>query len=396
MFDREMFDKEEAVADLNQALGIDLGAVCDVLERNSAETEQVGALTDEAWTAMSEARLFHALVPEALGGAELLPRQVLALGEVLSYHSGSAGWVFSQNAGVMAHTAFLAPHCAKEVAAGTNAAGVYAPHGVAEQVDGGYKVSGAYQYASGSTRAAYIGSGALIMVDGEIAPANELGNYPVCCYLLPSENVERIGNWDVMGLQGTGSVDYRVDEQFVEQGMTFSLFETNPITGGPLYRIGPVPLTTIGACGWALGVASRAMHELFEIVKAGRTRLGQDPMADQQIFQREFGRHTMALDAARMAIHQAHQNAYDQADRTGEVSIRAMVDIKAASNYLFGVAREVTRFAFEQAGSQGFRNPSRVQQCFRDMFTGGLHIAFADRYLNDLTNHLLGREVSPI
>lgn len=40
------------------------------------------------------------------------------------------------------------------------------------------------------------------------------------CYIVPADRVELKGNWDVMGLCGTGSYDYEVPEQFISEGQT--------------------------------------------------------------------------------------------------------------------------------------------------------------------------------
>ena len=50
----------------------------------------------------------------------------------------------------------------------------------------------------------------------------------------------------------------------------------------------------------------------------------------------------------------------------------------ASTAYLTEVAEEAVLFSYRWAGSQGLRNPSLVQRCFRDIFTGGRHI-FVDR-----------------
>ncbi len=52
--------------------------------------------------------------------------------------------------------------------------------------------------------------------------------------------------------------------------------------------------------------------------------------------------------------------------------------VMASTTYLTDIAEECTLFAYKAAGSPGLRNPSIVQRCFRDIFTGGQHI-FVDR-----------------
>ena len=70
-----------------------------------------------------------------------------------------------------------------------------------------------------------MGGGAMEMHD-ERMPDFVDGLPLLRAYIVPMDRIELKGNWDVMGLRGTGSFDYEVPEQFVETGMTFSLFKT--------------------------------------------------------------------------------------------------------------------------------------------------------------------------
>ena len=135
-------------------------------------------------------------------------------------------------------------------------------------------------------------------IHGGEPPPFEDGLPLLRAFIVPADRAVFKGNWDVMGLCGTGSFDYEIPEQFADSGMTFSIFETQPRSGGALYGLGPVPLGTISSVAWALGVANRTLCEVVEIVKAGRMRMGSAPQREQQIFQRDLGIHTVALKAA--------------------------------------------------------------------------------------------------
>jgi len=58
--------------------------------------------------------------------------------------------------------------------------------------------------------------------------------------------------------------------------------------------------------------------------------------------------------------------------------------------YMTQVAEAATLFAYRSAGSHGLRNPSRVQECFRDMMTGGRHLFVDRRSYEDFTKSKLG------
>jgi alkylation response protein AidB-like acyl-CoA dehydrogenase len=164
---------------------------------------------------------------------------------------------------------------------------MFAPLGSAEKLaDGGYKVSGNYAFGSGSGHAEYIAGGALIMDNGELVMADN-GLPELLGYVVSADAVTLKGNWDVMGLSGTGSYDFEIHEQTIDEGSTFSIFNCKTHAGGPFYDMGTTVVGTVNSVAWALGVAHRAMDEVAAIARAGRARLGQPSMAEQQIFQRD-------------------------------------------------------------------------------------------------------------
>jgi alkylation response protein AidB-like acyl-CoA dehydrogenase len=112
-------------------------------------------------------------------------------------------------------------------------------------------------------------------------------------------------------------------------------------------------------------------------------------LKDQQVFQRELGEQVLALRSARLLVHDLFGHTVDRL-ATGEPMNKPMQDdLMACVAYMTQVCQQATHFAYTAAGSQGLRNPSLVQRCFRDMYTGGQHI-FVDRksYEELATNHL--------
>jgi alkylation response protein AidB-like acyl-CoA dehydrogenase len=266
---------------------------------------------------------------------------------------------------------------------------MFAPLGTAEIIDGGYRVSGNYQFGSGSGHAQFMGGSAMVMRDGEIADSFDSGAFPIIGFLVPAENVEFKGNWDTMGLRGTGSVDFSIPEQVVTNGVTWPLLKPGVsewVTGGAIYGIGAVPLGTISSAAWAIGVARRALAEIADIATGGRARLGQNPLREQPTFQRDFGYHQTAVTAARLLVVHAYSEAVDAISQNAgdEVAAALIRETKSAANHSVRMARDAVTFAWESSGSAGMRNPSRLQRCFRDIYMGAGHMVFDDRNYMEL------------
>jgi alkylation response protein AidB-like acyl-CoA dehydrogenase len=387
----------------NDTAGVDPAAAARSLrplidaEADSIETQ--GTLSDTIVDALAAADLYKLVVPRAFGGFEADPATIIEVCEELAYADGSVGWAFAQNTTVGAYLAYVAEDVGKRFAGQRAGAGMFAPMGTAHAEEGGYRISGQFQFGSGSGHAQFMGGSALVFHDGELAPMGEDGTPPVVGFLIPAEQVEFRGNWDVMGLRGTGSYDYEVPEQFVEAGATWPIFQRgvcDRVTGGALYGLGAIVVGTIGSAAFCIGVARRALVEIAEIAGAGRARMGQAALAEQQIFQRDLGLHHTAVAAARALIIRAYSEAVEAIDagRPDDETESLIRATKAAANYTTRVGVEATDFAWAASGSQGMRNPSRIQRCFRDIHMGAGHLVFDDRNYVEVAKETLGLELS--
>lgn len=352
-----------------------------LIEAEAEACDRELTLTKPVIEAFTRTGLFHLMVPKALGGAEADCRTVIDVFEELAHQDGSIGWSQMANASATSYCAFLDPAAAKEMVGGKPDAvfaGQFAPRGAIRRDGSGFRLSGDYGFGSGSGHAAFIGGGGFVLGDGGAPEMLPSGLPAYLCYFVPKSKVEMKGGWDVMGLKGTGSFDYRVPEQQVDPGRSFFLFEPTVRTGGPVYGLGATALAGLGHAGWGLGVARRALHEIVMIARGGRARLSSGALISQQVFQRELGERIFALNSVRCLAHEVYgrmERRLHAGEKLGKPDNDEMMGSVA---YLTQVCEEITLWAYRNAGSQGLRNPSLIQRCFRDMLTGGLHM-FVDR-----------------
>jgi alkylation response protein AidB-like acyl-CoA dehydrogenase len=236
-------------------------ALRERIESEADAVERAATMTPKVVDAIAESGLFKLTTPAAFGGAEAHPDAILAVCEELSFADGSVGWAYAQNITVGAYAAYVAPDVGKELSRARTAAGMFAPMGVAVPETGGYRVRGNYKFGSGSGHAEWIGGGAMVLENGQPVPL--LGGTPILAFVIPKEKAVIKGNWDVMGLCGTGSYDFDVPEQFIEEGACFPLFAGEPRTGGPVYRIGRSPSASrVRALGRSEPRRARCMRSL--------------------------------------------------------------------------------------------------------------------------------------
>ena len=370
-------------------------ALRPLVEGEADATDAGLTISPPTVTALAESGLNHLQVPKELGGLEADVDTTLDVLEELSHQDGSIGWVFMANANATAMCSMLDPDVARQMLEGRPdvvCAGQFVSRGKAQRADGGFQVHGRFQFGSGISRASWVGGGALVRdADGK-PEVNEAGLPKVLAFLVPSDRVEVTGNWDVMGLRGTGSFDYSIHEQVVEDGRTFWLFDGEPRCGGGVYRLGVVGFAGIGHSGWALGVARRALDEIQDLLAAGRARIGGGQLRDDQVVRRAFSQHTLALRSVRLLVHDTIGGIVEHLDR-GDPMTKAMQDeLVSAVTYQTDVCLDVVRWAYMTSGSSGLRNPSVLQRCFRDMTVGAQHLYVDPRCQDEMGKGLLGTE----
>lgn len=363
-------------------------ALRPLIESEAANTDQSRTLSQPLVDAFARSGLFHLMTPRAFGGDEADPSTILDVFADLAYADGSVGWSLMANASSTSYVAFLAPAAGAAMVQDKPygcSAGMYAPLGGQAHRDGhGFRVSGNYQFGSGCAHATYFGGGAFEFIDGNMAPPDPATGFPAMrCYYVPRDRVELRDNWHTLGLRGTGSFDFHVPEQLVDEDWTFPLLHAEVHTGGPLFHLGPIALAGLGHAGWALGLGWRALDEIETIVKGGRMRLGQTMLKDQQVFQRELSVQRQAMRAATLLAHDRFGSAFAHVERGTPLTKEILDDTRAATSWVTRVAEEAVLFAYRNAGSAGLRDGGHIQRCLRDMLTGGRHVFVDDKNFED-------------
>jgi alkylation response protein AidB-like acyl-CoA dehydrogenase len=125
--------------------------------------------------------------------------------------------------------------------------------------------------------------------------------------------------------------------------------------------------------------------------------MGQTPLVEQQIFQRDFGRNTVAVAACRRYIRETYNAAVDAiaAGEGPEIVEQRLRESKAVASFVVESCRDVVTSCWRASGSAGIRNPSALQRCFRDISVGAGHQAFDERNYVEFAKSLLGLEPSP-
>ncbi|UBU13315.1 acyl-CoA dehydrogenase family protein [Nonomuraea gerenzanensis] len=351
-----------------------------LIEREAGRAETEGKLTAPVVDALHEAGVYGCWVPEPLGGAELSPRELLGLFEELTYADASTGWV------VMATTlengtagAYLGEDAVERLFKGPRMpliAGQGTRPGLAVRQEGGFRLSGRWSFASGMYHAQYAHSAAAVE-----------GTDEVRIFITPMEDVTMLGNWDVLGLRATGSVDYTIDGAFVPESQSHDFRTTEPLRGGAIYRLGLLDQALICHSGWALGIGRRLLDELAGYAAARSGRPGQ--LAGSDAFHAGFARAEASFRAAAALIRQTWDGVERTLDEGGRLSTRQETMVRLALNHITSTVTEVAGFVYASGGTTALRD-GLIQRLFRDAQAGAAHVLCGPQALRECGRELAG------
>lgn len=370
-------------------------ALTPLIQRDAAQAEADTTTTKAVVDAVAAAELFWILVPKELGGAEASVNDVLAVFEELSYADGSTGWSVMANITTCCLASIYTSDDASAAMFPASALGIHAgmlgPVGRARAADGGYVVSGQYQFGSGCAHASWFGAGVMEFDANDEAVIDELGLPAMRVAFLRREQVELQGNWDVLGLASTGSYDYAVDEQFVEAGYTFPLLAAEARRGGAGYGIGLFGLVAAGHAGFALGVGKRVLEEIL-VLAPTKGRMGGPAVSTEQLFQHDFAMHDAAMRSARAYVFESFADAEATVLAGDPCSQVQEQRLRQATTYATRVAADAARFAYTWAGTTALRNGGALQRCFRDIHAGTQHLYVDNNTLTAYTQARLNEQ----
>jgi len=351
-------------------------ALVPLIEAEADATEAGRTLSPAVVRAFADSGLFGLLVPKVLGGIEADAPTTLSIFEELTRADPSTGWTFLANTSTSGFAGAFCGDAAVKVMfpAGqvVTHAGMLGPRGQSVPVTGGYRVSGRFSFGSGSGHADWIGAGTVVTGDsGPIVAENGAPELRVA--FLRRDEVEFLDNWDVLGLQGTGSFDYEVKDRFIGEAFTFSLLNPTIRRGGDAYRLGVLGMTSIGHCGFALGVAQRALQEVARNAPGKFRMNSMTPVAEDRLFQHDFAYQEAAFRSARAYAYEVFQQAASVAASGADPDQESHHRMRQVTTYATRMASDLVRAAFGWLGTDAIR-PSVLQRLLRDIQTASQHI----------------------
>lgn len=327
---------------------------------------------------LDEIGFFKLLQPEQWGGLQTDPTYFYEAVRRLASACGSTGWISSIIGVHNWHLALFDQKAQDEVWGDDPTVRVsssYAPMGAGVVVDGGYLVSGAWQWSSGSEHATWAFLGGPVIKDGRPV---DFGSF-----LIPRTEYTIDDVWHVVGLKGTGSNTIVVKDVFVPTHRFLSYKSMNDGTAGgyqnntaPVYKMpwGTMHPTTISApiVGMAYGAYAAHVEHQGKRVRAAFAgeKAKDDPFAKVRIAEAASD-----IDAAwrQLIGNVGDEYALLQAGKEIPFELRA----RARRDQVRATARSIASIdlLFESAGATALVTGAPLQRFWRDAHAGRVHAA---------------------
>ncbi len=369
-----MSDRSQAGAEVLEKIS----ALLPEIAQRAQEAEDLRQIPDETIASLVDIGFFKLLQPQQWGGYQADPVTFYEAVRRLGSACGSTGWV-SGIIGVHNWHLALFPQQAQEDVWGQDASvrisSSYAPMGMGEVVDGGYKVNGSWAWSSGSGHASWVVLGGPVIKNGK--PVDFVS------FLIPRSDYEIRDVWNVVGLKGTGSNTIDVKDVFVpnHRMLSFRAMSTGAAPGleqntAPVYKMpwGTIHPSTISApiVGMAYGAYEAHVEHQGKRVRAAYAgeKAKDDPFAKVRIAEAASD-----IDAAWTQLSGNLQAEYDLLLAGEEVPME--LRLKARRDQVRATGRSIASIdrLFENSGAHALDLDTPIQRFWRDAHAGRVHAA---------------------
>jgi alkylation response protein AidB-like acyl-CoA dehydrogenase len=342
---------------------------------------------DALWDELRRSGYFYLLVPKKYGGLEADIDDVIDASLPIAEGCGSTGWVAMFALVHNRHMVGYPDEVLEELFGGGRyfiEASATIPPGKAVAVEGGYRVSGRWQWCTCITQADWVQ--VTVNVDTQKGPR-------LNALLIPAREVQIVDTWDVDGMCATGSHDIVCEDVFVPARRAMPP-PRRDVAGAevrfdhPIYRVPLSPLLAFTTAVPTLGVARAAVDAYRERLMTHTKRGTEGAQREKQAAQIRLARANTMVTAAELLIRNAIKKNLE-AVQSGDGRVGFRSALRAQLSYAAQLSREAVLVVTEASGSSIHFLSNPMQRYLRDIMVMTSHIIFD----HDVTMEQHGRSM---
>src|ERR1700732_2157176 len=368
-------------------------ALAPLIARDADEIERTRRLTQPVVAALIENGLYRALLPQSLGGTEAPPEIFMQMLEEVAKADASTAWCLGQCSVCAMTAAYLDPGAAREIFAAP--AGILAWGAIGHEVHavpGGYRATARWNFASGSRQASWLGAHVQIVEADGTRRRKPDGAPEVRTILFPVASATMYDVWDVIGLKGTGTDSYSVENLFIPEHFTALRDEPAAVRDtAPLYRLTTHIVFALGFAAVSLGVARATLDAAVELAR-GKASVGVKAMRENNAVQGAIGRTEGNLRAARAYLYATTGEVWQDLEVTGKYTEGHRAALRLASTWTIHQAASVVDAAYHMAGATAVFSANKFERRFRDMHAIAQQLQARDTHYEDVGRAILATD----
>jgi 3-hydroxy-9,10-secoandrosta-1,3,5(10)-triene-9,17-dione monooxygenase len=325
---------------------------------------------------LQAAGFFRLLQPKRWGGYEMEPGTFYEVELALAEGDMSTAWIYGVLGVHPWFLGFIDDRAAQDVWGGDSSALISSslmPSGKATVMDGGFRLSGHWRYASGCAHCDWTLLGGLV--------DNKDGASEGRIFLVPRADYKMVDTWEVAGLQGTGSWDIHLDDAFVPAHRTQRLADNFNLKGAgqtintsSLYRLPFGQIFVRGISTAALGALTGMLNAFLEYGKTRHTRAG-GRSAENPVVQLLCAEAAASIDEMKTVLHRNFNNLAAYA-RRGEVPpLDERVRYKFQSAWVTERCTLLAARIFKASGAMGLSDELPFGGILADLTAGRQHLS---------------------
>jgi alkylation response protein AidB-like acyl-CoA dehydrogenase len=365
-------------------------ALAPLIARDADEIERTRRLTPAVTAALIENGLYRALLPRSFGGAEAPLDIFMQMQEEIAKVDASTAWCLGQCSVCAMTAAYLDPDVANEIF--NTPPGILAWGAVAHEVKavpGGYQATARWDFASGSRQASWLGAHVRVVeADGTTRKRTD-GSPEIHTILFPIGSATMYDVWDVIGLKGTGTDSYSVENLFVPE--RFATLRDDPSAvreKGPLYKLSTNMVFGMGFAATSVGVARATLDAAIALARS-KLPQGLSAMRENSAVQGLIGRTEANLRAARAYLYATAAETWRDLERGEPITERHRIALRIAATWTIHQSALVVDTAYHMAGATAVFAANPFERRFRDMHAIAQQIQARDTHYEDAGKAIL-------
>ena len=353
-----------------------------IIDSKSDEIESGRGLPDDLVAELKSAGVFRNLIPTKYGGLETSFLEHIDEVQRIAQIDASTAWCINQSAVIGTTSLWLEDDQISEIWGAEDTSVSNGPpfDGAIKPVNSGYLLNGHWGFSSGCQHATWMCGAARL---------EDRSGWRLA-FFKPTD-VEFVDNWQVAGLRGTGSFEFKIkDLQLANEWVTDA--GLSPTVDVEVTRIPSALLFAVSFAALALGVAKGGLDDAIEVAEGKLPRYAPLKLRDDPNVHRFLAKAVASWRSINSYLHSTVEEVLEQVNNSGPATEESRSKLRLCGTHVIRECAEVLDLAYKIVGSTGIYQDHRIQRRFQDMHVITQHVQAREAHFNLVGKYLISNE----